>query len=89
MAVNPDLIERAESTPDTVLTMTDGHKLIVGEALDEVVDLVRTWRASVASQAWIYSHEQTPMPDVDDDGSGHADIEATLAQVLRLPQRGE
>jgi len=48
MAVNPDLIERAEPTPDTVITMVDGHKLVVAETLLEVIELIRQWRASVA-----------------------------------------
>ena len=51
IAVNPDLIERAEHTPDTVVTLTDGHKLVVEEPLDDVIALIRTWRASVAAEA--------------------------------------
>ena len=44
LAVNPDLIERAESTPDTVITLTDGHKLVVTESLHEVIVRIRHWR---------------------------------------------
>lgn len=55
MAVNPDLIERAEPTPDTVITMVDGHKLVVVESVEEVVERIRTWRASVAAQAYTLS----------------------------------
>jgi flagellar protein FlbD len=51
IAVNPDLIERAEHTPDTVITLVDGHKLVVEEPLDEVITLIRAWRASVAAEA--------------------------------------
>jgi flagellar protein FlbD len=51
VAVNPDLIERAEHTPDTVITLVDGHKLVVVEPLEDVVALVRAWRASVAAEA--------------------------------------
>jgi len=51
IAVNPDLIERAEHTPDTVITLVDGHKLVVQEPLEDVVSLVRAWRASVAADA--------------------------------------
>ena len=51
LAVNPDLIERAEATPDTVITMVDGHKLVIAESLDELVTRVRRWRASVAAEA--------------------------------------
>ena len=46
-ALNPDLIERIEATPDTVVTLTTHTKLIVSERPEEVIDLVRAWRASV------------------------------------------
>jgi flagellar protein FlbD len=47
IAVNADLIERAEATPDTVLTLVDGTKYIVAEGVQEVIDRVRGFRASV------------------------------------------
>jgi flagellar protein FlbD len=50
-ALNPDLIERAESTPDTILTLCDGHKVLVAESVEELIDIVRTYRASVLSLA--------------------------------------
>jgi flagellar protein FlbD len=59
IAVNPDLIERAEHTPDTVLTLVDGHKLVVQEPLDEVVSLIRAWRASVAAEALLLTRQVT------------------------------
>ena len=34
--VNPDLIETLEATPDTVVTLTSGNKLIVRESMAEV-----------------------------------------------------
>lgn len=34
--VNSDLIETLESTPDTVVTLTDGNKLIVRDTMDEI-----------------------------------------------------
>jgi flagellar protein FlbD len=55
MAVNPDLIEKAEATPDTVITLVDGHKFVVAESVAEVVDRVRAWRASVAAEAFSMS----------------------------------
>jgi uncharacterized protein YlzI (FlbEa/FlbD family) len=45
--LNPDLILSIESTPDTVVTLTTHTKLIVAEPPEEVVDLVRAWRASI------------------------------------------
>lgn len=50
-ALNPDLVERADSTPDTVITLVDGTKYVVGESLAEVVALIRRYRASVVADA--------------------------------------
>jgi flagellar protein FlbD len=47
VAVNCDLIERVEATPDTVVTLVDGGRYVVAESVAEVVDKVRAFRASV------------------------------------------
>ena len=51
VAVNCDLIERAEATPDTVLTLVDGSRYVVKESVPEIVDKVRAFRASVVMLA--------------------------------------
>lgn len=51
MVLNCDLIERVESTPETVLTLVDGRKVVVEEPLDEVIHLAREYRASVIAMA--------------------------------------
>jgi uncharacterized protein YlzI (FlbEa/FlbD family) len=75
LAVNPDLIERAEQTPDTVITLADGHKLVVEESVTDLIELVRAWRASVqADSAALVRLAATPEPDglyaVPDDMTG-------------------
>src|SRR5687768_9763814 len=50
-ALNPDLIERADATPDTVLTLVDGTKYLISESVEEVIDAVRQYRASVIALA--------------------------------------
>ena len=50
-AINPDLIERIQSSPDTTLIMVDGAKYIVTESLDEVIALIAGYRAQVISLA--------------------------------------
>jgi flagellar protein FlbD len=50
-ALNPDLIERADATPDTVLTLVDGTKYLIAESVEEVIEAVRTYRASVIAMA--------------------------------------
>ncbi|MFW6155199.1 MAG: flagellar FlbD family protein [Planctomycetota bacterium] len=39
MVVNAELIKFVESTPDTMITMTTGDRVLVRESLAEVVDL--------------------------------------------------
>jgi len=95
VAVNPDLIERAEPTPDTVITMVDGHKLLVSESVEAIVAAIRTWRASVAAEAYALTHGLGG-GDLDrateltsEDVSAHSALGSSLARVLRLPQREE
>jgi flagellar protein FlbD len=45
--VNADLIESVEATPDTVLTLVDGRRLLVDEAPDVVVERVISFRATL------------------------------------------
>jgi flagellar protein FlbD len=46
-ALNPDLIERAEATPDTVIVLVDGKHYVVHESLPEVIARVQQARAAV------------------------------------------
>jgi flagellar protein FlbD len=50
-AVNPDLVERIHSNPDTTLTLVDGTTYIVTESMDEVIELMARYRAKVISLA--------------------------------------
>jgi flagellar protein FlbD len=50
-ALNPDLVERVDCTPDTVITLVDGTKYLVSESLQEVTDLVLEYRARVVAGA--------------------------------------
>jgi flagellar protein FlbD len=45
MVVNSDLIKTAEASPDTMLTLINGEKLIVREAIGEVIERVLEYRA--------------------------------------------
>lgn len=44
LVLNADLIEHMESTPDTVISLTNGQKLVVIESVDEVVKRVIDYR---------------------------------------------
>jgi flagellar protein FlbD len=45
MVLNSDLIKTAEASPDTMLTLINGEKLIVRETLEEVAERVLSYRA--------------------------------------------
>jgi flagellar protein FlbD len=51
-AVNPDLVERIQETPDTTLIMVDGAKYIVRESLAEVIERIAAYRARIVSMAY-------------------------------------
>jgi flagellar protein FlbD len=50
-AVNPDLVERIHSNPDTTLTLVDGTTYIVTESMEEVIELMARFRAKVIALA--------------------------------------
>ena len=50
LVVNADLIEFIESTPDTLISLTTGRKIMVLEGLDDVIRMAVQYR----SQARIY-----------------------------------
>ena len=47
LVVNSDLLETVERTPDSVITLVNGHKLIVSNTVDEIVERVIEYRRKV------------------------------------------
>ncbi|HCC33658.1 MAG TPA: flagellar protein FlbD [Clostridiales bacterium] len=45
--VNSDLIELLEASPDTVMTLTTGRKLVVVETVDQVIARVKQFRRAL------------------------------------------
>jgi flagellar protein FlbD len=45
--LNSDLIERIDTTPDTVITLADGTNYVAAESADEVVHAIRMHRATI------------------------------------------
>ena len=45
--INDDLIEIVEETPDTVITLTTGKKVIIKESRQEVKNLVKLFRKDI------------------------------------------
>lgn len=51
IALNPDLIERVEATPDTVVTLVDEKKFLIEEDLDDVLRLITDYRAYIIARS--------------------------------------
>lgn len=45
--VNAELITHMEVTPDTVIFLTDGQKIVVRERAEDVIDRVLEYRRSI------------------------------------------
>ncbi|MFC1512330.1 flagellar FlbD family protein, partial [Candidatus Latescibacterota bacterium] len=48
--INSDLIEFIEALPDTIVTLTNGQKIIVRESVDEVVERVKAYKRDIYSR---------------------------------------
>jgi len=57
--VNPHLIETIEATPDTVITLINGKRLVVQELIDDVVDRIIEYRKIVGKGSFT---DQDGMP---------------------------
>ena len=51
LVVNSDLIQQAESSPDTTLTLVTGEKIVVCESTAEVIGLTVAYRARLMGEA--------------------------------------
>ena len=81
-ALNVDLVERADATPDTVVTLVDGTKYVIAESLTDLIDLIRDYRASIIALA-----QRLESGVVDDGGWSQGPTQESSAKVLRLPRR--
>jgi len=78
--VNPDLIERVEETPDTVITLTNGAKHVVQESIDEIAERVQIFKATTLAIAARMAQDPSAgttahlriLHSDDEDGSGDA-----------------
>jgi flagellar protein FlbD len=95
-ALNPDLVERVDCTPDTVITLVDGTKYLVAESLLDVTNLVLEYRARIVAGASaferydatssrralhaVHDDDLDDEPDTAETGTDHGD-EATVVSL--------
>ena len=49
VVLNSDLIEHIEMTPDTVVSLTNGQKIVVLESTDDIITRVVEFRRAISS----------------------------------------
>ncbi|HYI96489.1 MAG TPA: flagellar FlbD family protein, partial [Bryobacteraceae bacterium] len=45
--LNSDLIEHIQATPDTLITLTNGHNLLVRESPEEIISRIVSFRRRI------------------------------------------
>lgn len=83
VALNPDLIERVEENPDTVVTLTDGKKLLVIEGIDDIIEKIIAFRALVSARSAIVDIARLPPADLQLVGAADE-----VASVTTLDENG-
>jgi flagellar protein FlbD len=76
LTVNSDLIKFVEQSPDTLITLVTGEKIVVQESAEEVLARLIEFRRSVLqglSFAW-------------DSSSSHVQLPRTVEPVKREPE---
>ena len=63
-ALNPDLIERVEATPDTVIHLVGGTNYVVVETVDEIIMRVRESRAAVTALSHLVDQRTAGGPNL-------------------------
>jgi len=81
-ALNPDLIERVEAHPDTVVFLVDGTKYVVKETVDEVLLEIREYRAGILATSYEMDRGEYRPPTADDQV-------ADVSSVVPFPSREE
>ncbi len=64
MFLNADLVESIEATPDTVLTLVDGRRIVVADSPEEVAERIVEFRASVLVSAAELRGASTPVASI-------------------------
>lgn len=67
--LNPDLVEQIERTPDTVIRLTTGVRVVVEEPPEVVVDRIIAYRQRVVRGA-ISTESESTTQTVPSPGSG-------------------
>jgi flagellar protein FlbD len=57
VVINADLIVTVEKTPDTMLTLTTGHHILVKETVERVIERVVEYRHTILTGPTVHEGE--------------------------------
>jgi len=84
--VNPDRIEFIEETPDCIITMADGKKLLVREGADEVASRFRVYQRSIRVPETQFGGRRRSDPPAAHDPGAYA--HPSRAHIRLAPRGG-
>ena len=67
LVLNADLIEHIETTPDTVIAMTNGQKFMVMESADQVIEKVIDFRRAIACRPEVLAPSGSQVSEEEDE----------------------
>jgi flagellar protein FlbD len=88
LLINPDRIETVEDTPDCVITMADGKKLLVRESAVEIAERFRTYQRSVRVAEARFGGRRRSDPPARHDPSGYANPNRANLRVASAADDG-
>ncbi len=88
--LNPDLIEHLESTPDTVITLTNGHQFMVLESADEVLEAIVAFRRAAGVQCVLTRIPAVRAGRGEEERAGEgANTQGSGEEEMREQRRGD
>jgi flagellar protein FlbD len=60
VVVNADLLEMVEATPDTIVTLSTGKKILVRDSIDEVIRKVVAYKQEVGGKITVVQGQKEP-----------------------------
>jgi flagellar protein FlbD len=79
-ALNPDLIERVEANPDTVVVLIGGAKYPIAESVEELLERVRDYRGKVIASA-----HAAEFPSANPPASASSPVGERTLRILPSP----
>jgi flagellar protein FlbD len=88
LLINPDRIETVEETPDCVITLADGKKLLVRESGAEISERFRAYQRYVRTDARFGGRRRSDSP-ADHDPAAYENPNRASLRIAELPGEDE